>query len=62
MRTLAITGENDGCVDTRMYDHVFLEEDFPMGVRVERIKNAGHFAHQEKPDEINSLLLDWLCP
>ena len=59
VRTLAITGENDGCVDTRLYDHVFLEEDFPMGVRVERINNAGHFAHQEKPDEINSLLLDW---
>jgi pimeloyl-ACP methyl ester carboxylesterase len=62
VRTLAITGENDGCVDTRLYDHVFFDEDFPEGVRVERIKNAGHFAHQEKPDEINSLLLNWLSP
>ncbi len=60
VRTLAITGAQDGCMDTRLYDHVFLEEDFPMGFRVERISGAGHFVHQEKPDEINRLILDWL--
>ena len=60
VRTLAITGEEDGCIDTRLYDVVFLEEDFPAGVRVERIPGAGHFAHQEKPDEINRMLLDWM--
>ncbi len=59
VRTLAITGEDDGCMDTRLYDHVFLDEDFPAGVEVERIEGAGHFAHQEKPEEINALLLDW---
>ncbi len=58
--TLAITGEDDGCMDTRLYDHVFREEDFPRGFRVERIGGAGHFAHQEKPDEINRLILDWM--
>ncbi len=60
VRTLAITGADDGCIDTRLYDHVFLEEDFPEGFRIERIQNAGHFTHQEKPDAINRLLLDWL--
>jgi len=60
VRTLAITGADDGCMDTRLYDHVFLEEDFPNGVRVERIEDAGHFTHLEKPEEINRLLLDWL--
>lgn len=60
VRTLAITGALDGCMDTRLYDHVFLDEDFPKGFRVERIQGAGHFAHQEKPDEINRLILDWL--
>lgn len=59
VRTLAITGVEDGCMDTRLYDHVFLDEDFPAGVRVERIPGAGHFAHQEKPEEINRLLIDW---
>ena len=60
VRTLAITGEDDGCMDTRLYDHVFLDEDFPKGFRVERIPGAGHFTHQEKPDEVNGLILDWL--
>jgi pimeloyl-ACP methyl ester carboxylesterase len=34
--------------------------DFPSGVRVERIHGAGHFVHQERPDEGNRLLLDWM--
>mgnify|MGYP000022795837 CR=1 FL=1 len=58
--TLAITGSDDGCIDTRLYDHTFLDEDFPMGYRIERILGAGHFCHQEKSEQINSLLLDWL--
>jgi pimeloyl-ACP methyl ester carboxylesterase len=58
--TLAITGADDGCMDTRLYEHVFMEEDFPNGFRVERIQDAGHFTHQEKPDEVNRLLLNWL--
>jgi pimeloyl-ACP methyl ester carboxylesterase len=60
VRTLAITGADDGCMDTRLYDHVFVDEDFPAGIRVERIQGAGHFTHQEKPDEINRLILEWL--
>ncbi len=60
VRTLAITGADDGCMDTRLYDHVFQGQDFPKGYRVERIEGAGHFVHLEKPDLVNSLLLDWL--
>jgi len=60
VRTLAMTGADDGCIDTRLYDHVFLEEDFPNGFRVERIQGAGHFTHQEKPEEVNRLILDWI--
>lgn len=58
---LAITGATDGCMDTRLYD--MLEPSlFPAGLRVERIAGAGHFAHQERPDEVNRLLIDWLAP
>ena len=60
VRTLAITGVDDGCVDSRLYDHVFMEEDFPNGVRVERIEEAGHFTHQERPEEVNRVILAWL--
>lgn len=58
--TLAITGADDGCMDTRLWDHLFFEEDFPRGHRIERIANAGHFVHQEKPDVVNPLIVDWL--
>lgn len=57
--TLAITGAQDRCIDTRLYDHVFPAGDFPRGVRVARIDDAGHFAHLEQPDRVNALLLDW---
>jgi pimeloyl-ACP methyl ester carboxylesterase len=60
VRTLAITGADDGCMDTRLHDHVFRAEDFPRGVRVQRVEGAGHFLHQEKPDAVNQLLLEWL--
>lgn len=56
---LAITGALDGCMDTRTYDLVDRSL-FRAGLRIERIAGAGHFAHQEKPDEINALLVDWL--
>ena len=36
------------------------DEDFPAGFRVARIDAAGHFLHQEKPDAVNRILLDWL--
>lgn len=58
--TLAITGALDGCIDTRLHDLVMNEADFPAGFRVERVEGAGHFLHQEKPDEVNQILLDWL--
>lgn len=58
--TLAVTGADDGCIDTRLFNLVMLEEDFPKGLRIERIARAGHFAHVEKPDEINRLILDWI--
>jgi pimeloyl-ACP methyl ester carboxylesterase len=58
--TLALTGALDGCMDTRLHDLVMKQEDFPAGLRVTRIDGAGHFLHQEKPEEVNRILLDWL--
>lgn len=59
VRTLAITGAQDGCMDTRMFNHTFREQDFPAGYRIERIDDAGHFPHLEKPEVVNKLLIDW---
>lgn len=58
--TLALTGALDGCMDTRLHDLAMKREDFPAGFRVTRVEGAGHFLHQEKPDEVNGILLDWL--
>ena len=37
------------------------EQDFPAGLEVARVEQAGHFLHQERPDEVNRILLDWLA-
>ena len=60
VRTLALTGALDGCMDTRLHDLAMHADDFPNGMRVERIENAGHFVHQERPEQVNKLLVDWL--
>ncbi len=57
--TLALTGATDGCVGTHLFDRV-KPESFPMGLRTERLQGAGHFLHQEKPAEVNRLLVEWL--
>ncbi len=58
--TLAITGETDGCIDTRLFDEVMRGTDFPRGLKVRRVRGAGHFVHQERPEEVNALVLEWL--
>lgn len=56
---LAVTGGTDGCMDTRLFDHID-PRGFPGGLRVERIEGAGHFCQLEKPGPVGDLLLDWL--
>ena len=58
--TLALTGAQDGCIDTRLFDIAMKDEDFPGGFEVIRLPDAGHFLHQEKPAELNAILIDWL--
>jgi pimeloyl-ACP methyl ester carboxylesterase len=59
--TLALTGALDGCMDTRLHDLVMKDEDFPVGLEVRRFDDAGHFLHQEKPDDVNAVLIPWLA-
>lgn len=56
---LAITGVEDGCIDTKSFVHSILASDHPKGHRIERIKGAGHFCHLEKPELVNPLLIEW---
>jgi pimeloyl-ACP methyl ester carboxylesterase len=60
VRTLALTGALDGCMDTRLHDLAMHDADFPAGLRVVRVEAAGHFLHQERPEEVTGILLGWL--
>lgn len=57
---LALTGALDGCVDTRLYDVAMKEEDFPGGIEVVRVEEAGHFLHPKRAQEISRILIDCL--
>jgi pimeloyl-ACP methyl ester carboxylesterase len=58
--TLAMTGERDGCIAAEVFEAMCRPEDFHAGLRVERLRDAGHFLHRERPAEVNRLLLSWL--
>lgn len=57
---LAIHGENDGCIDKHFFNILMKKEDFSKGMEVQKIPNAGHFVHLEKPEIVNQLILDWI--
>lgn len=57
---MAISGKEDGCIDHALFLKSMRETDFANGIRIEEIDTAGHFMNQERPEEVNSLLLDWL--
>lgn len=57
--TLAISGERDGCIDSRVFRDMMRREDFPAGLEVATIPEAGHFVHQEQPAAVNARLLEW---
>lgn len=58
--TLALTGEHDGCMDTRLFDTLMREQDFEKGLMVKRLANTGHFLHREDPEAVTALILDWI--
>ncbi|MCA9522863.1 MAG: alpha/beta fold hydrolase [Myxococcales bacterium] len=58
--TLALTGADDGCIDTRLYDRAFDRRRFPAGLQVERIHGAGHFLHLEEPEKVNQHIVAWI--
>lgn len=56
---LYLHGEDDGCIGVELAEGV--ERHYLAGVRVVRIAGAGHFAHLERPEVVNPLLLDFLA-
>jgi pimeloyl-ACP methyl ester carboxylesterase len=57
--TLYIHGADDGCIGAEISEG--MEAAFPKGLRRQILAGAGHFVHQEKPEEVNRLILDFLA-
>lgn len=58
--TLAITGKEDGCMESSLHRSMMKDEDFPAGLQIKEIDHGGHFVHLEKPDEVNKIILDFI--
>jgi pimeloyl-ACP methyl ester carboxylesterase len=51
-------GARDGCMGVELLEG--MEALFPNGLRKVVLPDAGHFVHQEKPDEVNRALIEFL--
>lgn len=60
--TLGLTGSNDGCVDTSLFDRgmTAYPKLFPKGLKVKRIQNCGHWLHLEQPDIVTKTIIKHL--
>lgn len=57
--TLGLTGAQDGCILTELFDDAFRAEHFPKGFQMLRLEKAGHFLQHEAPFTVSNLLLAW---
>lgn len=55
--TLLLCGADDGCIPPKLFDHAdsIVEE-----CRVVRVREAGHFMHQERPEVVGDEIVAWL--
>ncbi len=56
---LALTGADDGCMRTELYDYAMGSRWFA-DATVERMQGVGHFLHQEEPARVNARILAFL--
>lgn len=58
---LGLCGTRDGCIGADIFHRSMPADDFPAGHRICEVADAGHFLHQERPEEVNALLLEWIA-
>lgn len=56
--SLMIHGRDDGCIGDELLEGMGVN--FPRGLKIEVVPEAGHFVHQERPEIVNWLVLDFL--
>lgn len=57
---LYLHGRNDGCMGIEVAEAAAADPERPATMDVAFVDGAGHFLHLEKPDEVNTLILDHL--
>lgn len=55
--SLILAGRRDGCFAPAAFELSVRDQDYPAGVRLAFIEDAGHFLHREKPAQVNELIL-----
>jgi pimeloyl-ACP methyl ester carboxylesterase len=55
---LYLHGADDGCIASELAGG--MDAFFPAGLHTETVPGAGHFLHQERPDVVNRLVLEFL--
>jgi pimeloyl-ACP methyl ester carboxylesterase len=55
---LMIHGADDGCIGREYVEP--MRAYFPRGLEIAFVPRAGHFVHQEQPDAVNRLVVDFL--
>ncbi len=58
--TLMLTGSEDGCMDTRLYDVMIKPSEVNPKLTLHRLQGCGHWLHRESPDEVARLWLSWV--
>lgn len=58
VRTLYLHGARDGCIGAELTAD--MDASYVGGFEKHILDGAGHFVHQEKPDEVNRLILEFL--
>ena len=58
--TMGLYGTLDGCIWPSVFEKSMPEHTFTKGRELVKIESAGHFLHQEKAEQINNLIIEFL--
>ncbi len=55
--TLVVYGDRDGCIGPALFEHA---DEIVEDCRLVRVRDAGHFLHQERPDAVGETVVSFL--